>query len=61
MSWVLSPVLGGTISYILVLSTRKFIFNTDNPLGNAKKCAPVYIFLVGFIISLVTRSRDSNI
>jgi len=54
MSWVLSPVLGGTISYILVLSTRKFIFNTDNPLGNAKKCAPVYIFLVGFIISLVT-------
>ena len=54
MSWVLSPVLGGTISYILVLSTRKFIFNTDNPLRNAKKCAPVYIFLVGFIISLVT-------
>jgi len=38
----------------LVISTRKFIFNTDNPLKNAKKFAPGYIFLVGFIISLVT-------
>lgn len=53
-SWVISPAVGGTISFLLVMSTRKFIFNTDNPLKNAKKYAPVYIFLVGFIISLVT-------
>lgn len=54
MSWVISPVVGGTISFLLVMSTRKLIFDTDNPLKNAKKYAPVYIFLVGFIISLVT-------
>ncbi len=54
VSWVLSPALGATISYLLVLSTRKLIFNTDHPLRNAKKYAPFYIFLVGFIISLVT-------
>jgi len=54
MSWVISPVIGGTISFLLVMSTRKLIFNTDEPLKNAKKYAPFYIFLVGFIISLVT-------
>lgn len=54
MSWVVSPVVGGTLSFLLVMSTRKLIFNTDNPLENAKKYAPMYIFLVGFIISLIT-------
>lgn len=54
LSWVISPVVGATISFLLVMSTRKLIFDTDNPLKNAKRYAPMYIFLVGFIISLVT-------
>jgi len=53
-SWVISPVVGGTIAFLLVISIRKLIFNAENPLRNAKKYAPFYIFLVGFIISLVT-------
>lgn len=53
-SWVISPALGGAISFLLVMSTKKLIFDTDQPLRNAKKYAPFYIFLVGFIISLVT-------
>jgi PiT family inorganic phosphate transporter len=53
-SWVVSPVMGGCISFLLVLSTRKLILDTENPLKNAKKYAPAYIFLVGFVISLVT-------
>ncbi|MCI5117955.1 MAG: anion permease [Candidatus Electrothrix sp. LOE1_4_5] len=53
-SWVVSPAVGGTISFLLVMSTRKLIFDTENPLKNAKRYAPIYIFLVGFIISLVT-------
>jgi len=53
-SWVISPMIGGTISFLLVMSTRKLIFDTENPLKNAKKFAPMYIFMVGFVISLVT-------
>jgi len=53
-SWVISPAIGGAISFFLVMSTRKLIFDTENPLKNAKRFAPGYIFLVGFIISLVT-------
>lgn len=54
MSWIVSPVVGGTISFLLVMSTRKLIFNTDTPLKNAKKYAPIYIFMGGFFISLIT-------
>ncbi|CAG37357.1 inorganic phosphate transporter [Desulfotalea psychrophila] len=53
-SWIVSPIIGGTIAYLLVMSTRKLIFDTANPLKNAKRYAPFYVFLVGFIISLVT-------
>ncbi len=53
-SWVISPAIGGTIAFLLVMSTRKLIFNSENPLQSAKKYAPFYVFLVGFVISLVT-------
>jgi PiT family inorganic phosphate transporter len=54
VSWIISPAMGGIIAYLLVISTRKLILDTDTPLKNAKKYAPAYVFLVAFIISLVT-------
>jgi PiT family inorganic phosphate transporter len=53
-SWVVSPVLGGFIAYLLMMSIRSLILNTSNPFASAKRWSPIYIFLVGFIISLVT-------
>jgi PiT family inorganic phosphate transporter len=53
-SWVISPALGGFLAYLLMMSIRKVILNTDHPFESAKKWGPVYVFLVGFIISLVT-------
>ncbi len=53
-SWVISPVLGGAVAFALMLSIRKLILNTPNPFLSAKRWGPVYVFLVGFIISLVT-------
>lgn len=53
-SWVLSPILGGVISFLLMMSVRQLILNTDNPFENAKRWGPVYLFFVGFIIALVT-------
>ncbi len=54
MSWVVSPALGGVLAFVLMMSIRRFILNTDNPLQSAKRAGPFYVFLVGFIISLVT-------
>ena len=53
-SWLVSPLLGGVIALVLMLSIRKLILNADNPFAQAKKWGPFYVFLVGFIVSLVT-------
>ncbi len=53
-SWVISPVLGGILAFGLMISIRRLILNTESPFQSAKRWGPAYIFLVGFIISLVT-------
>jgi len=53
-SWVVSPVLAGTFSFLIYMSVRRFIFGADNPYTAAKRLVPVYIFMVGYIISMVT-------
>ena len=53
-SWLVSPLLGGVIALLLMLSIRKLILNADDPFAKAKTYGPVYVFLVGFIVSLVT-------
>lgn len=54
MSWVVSPILAGSIAFTLFKSLQNLIINTDQPFNNAKKYVPYYMFLVGFVISLVT-------
>ena len=54
ISWVASPILAGVISFILFRSLQNLIIDTKHPFDNAKKYVPYYMFLVGFIVSLVT-------
>ena len=54
MSWVVSPLLAGSIAFALFISVQKLILGTEDPLGNAKRYVPIYIFFVGFVIALVT-------
>ena len=53
-SWVVSPLLSGTIAFLLFMSVQRLILDTDNPIKNAKRYVPVYMFFVGFIVALVT-------
>lgn len=53
-SWVVSPLIAGSVSFMLYMSVRKFVFDTPDPFAAAKRVVPVYIFLAGFIISMVT-------
>ena len=54
MSWVTSPIMAATLSFLLFWSVRRLILEKDDPFANAKRYVPFYIFLVGFIIALVT-------
>ena len=53
-SWLVSPLLGGGIAFALMISIQRLIFNSDRPFESAVRWGPVYVFLVGFTISLVT-------
>ncbi|EED32082.1 phosphate transporter [gamma proteobacterium NOR5-3] len=54
MSWVISPVLAGSISFALFMSVKVLILDNDNPFIRAKRLIPVYMWIVGFMISMVT-------
>jgi len=54
ISWIASPVLAGIISFTLFRSLQNLIIDTQDPFNNAKKYVPYYMFLVGFVVSLVT-------
>lgn len=54
MSWIVSPLIAGTIAFAVFSSIQKLVINTAEPLKNAIKYGPVYLFMVGFIIALVT-------
>jgi PiT family inorganic phosphate transporter len=53
-SWVVSPVIAGTISFALFRSVQNLILIHDDPFVRAKKYAPLYMFAVGFLMAMVT-------
>ncbi|MYA37693.1 MAG: inorganic phosphate transporter [Gammaproteobacteria bacterium] len=53
-SWVVSPLFSGLIALLLFLSVQKLVLDTEDPLANARRYVPWYIFLVGFVISTMT-------
>jgi PiT family inorganic phosphate transporter len=54
LSWVISPLIGGVVAFGLFTSVQKLVLTTDKPLESARRWAPAYLFLLGFIICLVT-------
>lgn len=53
-SWIVSPLLAGSISFGLFMSVKILILDTEDPFARAKKYIPYYMWMVGFMISMVT-------
>ena len=53
-SWLISPLIGGAIAFVLMLSIQHLIMNTQDPLAKARTWGPFYVFIVGFVVCLVT-------
>ncbi|KHO63964.1 inorganic phosphate transporter [Pseudomonas flexibilis] len=56
-SWVVTPFMSGVIAFGLFMSVQALIMNTDNPFEKAKRYVPVYMFLTGFMVSIMTFSK----
>ena len=51
-SWVISPLLSGTISYFIFRFILRFIFYRERPLQSAKRLAPYLVFFVFSVLTL---------
>lgn len=54
LSWLTSPLCAGILSFMLFRSVQILILDTDEPFKRAKKFIPYYMFMVGFVMSMVT-------
>jgi len=53
-SWIITPLISGVIAFVIFNSAQKLIFDHDDPVNQARRWVPFYMFLAGFILSLVT-------
>jgi PiT family inorganic phosphate transporter len=54
MSWIVSPLTAGFIAFLIYLSVQRLILSHSDPLAQARRYVPVYIFFAAFTITLVT-------
>lgn len=52
-SWVISPLLSGTISFLIFCLLRRVIFYSKTPVKSAKRLTPLLVFFVVGILTLV--------
>ncbi|WP_304641460.1 inorganic phosphate transporter [Pseudomonas sp.] len=56
-SWVVSPLLSGIIAFMIFMSVHKLILDTEDPFRSAKRYVPLYMFAVGFMITMMTLTK----
>lgn len=60
IGWVTSPMISGITAYALFISIQQTIFVKRNPLAKAKLYIPIYLFLIGSILSFITVFKGLN-
>ena len=53
-SWIVSPLLSGILAYLIFSAIKWTILRHPDPVRRTRKWAPLYIFCVVIVISLVT-------
>lgn len=54
IGWITSPLGAGIAGYLLFISIQQSIFMNSHPLRRAKQFIPIYLFLIGCILSFIT-------
>ncbi len=60
IGWVSSPLISGITGYALFVSIQQTIFVKSDPLERARRIIPVYLFLVGAVLSYITVFKGIN-
>lgn len=54
IGWITSPLIAGITGYALFSTIQQAIFVQSDPLAKAKLYVPIYLFLIGSILSFIT-------
>ncbi len=60
IGWITSPLIAGITSYALFASIQQTIFIKSEPLEKAKLYVPIYLFLVGSVLSFIIVFKGLN-
>lgn len=60
IGWITSPLIAGITAYTLFISIQQSIFVKPDPLEKAKLYVPIYLFLVGSVLSFITVFKGLN-
>ncbi len=60
IGWITSPLISGVTAYILFSSIQQTIFIRQDPLAKAKIYIPIYLFLIGSVLSFITVFKGLN-
>lgn len=52
-SWVISPLMGGILAFLVFIYIRKHILNSETPINSAKKHTPYILFFSSFILTVL--------
>ncbi len=58
LSWLISPLLGALIGYLLMLSIDRLVLQAGNSVVRARRLAPLYVFIAAFVVCLGALRRD---
>jgi PiT family inorganic phosphate transporter len=60
ISWISSPVIAGVIAFLLFISIKRSILGAENPFRAAKRYVPIYLVLVGIVLSMMTMLKGMD-
>ena len=60
VGWITSPLIAGITAFSLFSTIQQAIFIKNDPLQKAKVYVPIYLFLVGSILSFITVFKGLN-
>lgn len=62
LSWILSPLLGGVISFLLFLYIKRAVFSKDDPYEAILKRTPIFLgFVLSFILIFIFYKSGSHL
>ena len=51
LSWIISPVFGGVVSFFIFTSIKKYILNSSEPIKKTKRLGPYFVGIVFFVLT----------